>query len=102
MYGQDEADPLIFETATLTATMKDLAEADGMGMSLGSFADERRAGWALKRLRLSRPPKGKNRRRWKISRKDLDDLLRAYGLMLENAENAGNAENADDQPVAAP
>jgi hypothetical protein len=97
MYGQDEADPLIFETATLTATMKDLAEADGMGMSLGSFADERRAGWALKRLRLSRPPKGKNRRRWKISRKDLDDLLRAYGLTQGNAENADKAENANDE-----
>ena len=84
------------------ARMRGLADSAGTGMSLGSFADERRAGWALKRLRLSRPPKGKNRRRWQIGRKELDDLLRAYGLTQRNAENAGNAEYADDRPADQP
>ena len=94
MVAEVGGDRFIFETATLTARIKQLEEEIGLDSLL---TNEKSVGWTLRNLRLSRPPKGKNRRRWQISRQEITDLVRAYGLVQENAENAENADDEDEE-----
>ena len=92
--AEGEGHPFVFETAALTDRIKQLQTDLGLE---NSFTNENSVGWTLRKLRLSRPRKGKNRRRWQTSRKEVDELARAYGLTRENAENAENDGNAEDE-----
>jgi hypothetical protein len=73
-----------FTTETLTGLMNQIAIEDEVVGKGRDFANSRRVGWILKRLRLAKGdrPTGETKRRWKVTIPDLEGLAASYGMTM--------------------
>lgn len=80
---------MMFPTSTLVRTMDQIAvEAEIAEVGAG-FTNSKRIGRLLERLRFKRAQRTANRKRWQVSRDDLDGLARSYGMTLTSRNHHG-------------
>lgn len=97
----DHAGDYTFETGELCRAINARAKAEGLTEGDADYTTERRLGKLLQRLRFRRAPRGKTRRRWEVSREDLEARLRAYGLAHGEAPPCAETDTAGAPPCGA-
>ena len=63
-----------------------------MATQLEPFTNSKKTGRLLGRLRFKKASAGKTKRRWRISRLEVEELAASYGIALDPEVNAENAE----------
>ena len=83
------------ETSAITGTVNNLARDASLTSPDESFTNPKRVGKLLSRLRFTKATSGKSRRRWRITREDVEAVARSYAITLPEESNAENVENAE-------
>lgn len=80
------------ETSRVTDEINRLALNADLSTLLEPFTNAKKTGRQLGRLRFKKASAGKTKRRWRISRKEVETSAGTYGITLDPKNNADNAE----------
>ncbi len=80
------------ETLKVTNEINRLALNADLSTQSEDFTNAKKTGRQLSRLRFKKASAGKTKRRWRISRKEVEASAGTYGIPLDPENNADNAE----------
>jgi hypothetical protein len=83
---------LEFDTSTLAKEMNQLAVDEEIVSNNEEVTNAKRLGWLIKRLRFERTTRTEKRKRWKVTRDQLNAFARAYGM--DTRTTASTADTA--------
>lgn len=94
MMGANGGPVLTFDAGQLAEQVNARARDTGVAEGDATITNAKKIGWELRRLRVfHRTPRDKMHRPWAVSRLELENLARAYGVSNIPGRNAGNAGN---------
>jgi hypothetical protein len=88
----DAVSLLEFDTSTLAKEINQIAVDDEIVSENEEVTNAKRLGWIIKRLRFERATRTEKRKRWKITRDQLNAFARAYGM--DTGTTAAKADTA--------
>jgi hypothetical protein len=96
----DAVSLLEFDTSTLAKEINQIAIDDEIVSENEEVTNAKRLGWIINRLRFERATRTEKRKRWKITREQLNAFARAYGM--DTGTTAGTAKMAERHGYSLP